>query len=206
MIDMIGMLYAAWRQNLECGDKSRAVRGSRHRFLSAPYAETHLVSTPSRLPQRRSVGTKRNRRSVSTKRALRFLVLSTDLRRFFFFVFDRRMGGTSVCSSAGKQTLAPPGAPRAQIPRTGISIGLSQQCGRPRPQQRVLQKAGAHTCSVSDFIFDMVDMIDMIDTIWTSRLPRIARRESGAATRAQRGSCHRTPNFSATPCAAQQSC
>ena len=108
--------------------------------------------------------------------------------------FVRRMGGTSVCSSAGKQTLAPPGAPRAQIPRTGISIGLSQQCGRPRPQQRVLQKAGAHTCSVSDFIFDMVDMIDMIDTIWTSRLPRIARRESGAATRAQRGSCHRTPN------------
>ena len=118
MIDMIGMLYAAWRQNLECGDKSRAVRGSRHRFLSAPYAETHLVSTPSRLPQRRSVGTKRNRRSVSTKRALRFLVLSTDLRRFFFFVFDRRMGGTSVCSSAGKQTLAPPGAPRAWMPYT----------------------------------------------------------------------------------------
>jgi hypothetical protein len=109
MIDMIGMLYAAWRQNLECGDKSRAVRGSRHRFLSAPYAETHLVSTPSRLPQRRS---------VSTKRALRFLVLSTDLRRFFFFVFDRRMGGTSVCSSAGKQTLAPPGAPRAWMPYT----------------------------------------------------------------------------------------
>jgi hypothetical protein len=118
MIDMIGMLCAAWRQNLECGDKSRAVRGSRHRFLSAPYAETHLVSTPSRLPQRRSVGTKRNRRSVSTKRALRFLVLSTDLRRFFFFVFDRRMGGTSVCSSAGKQTLAPPGAPRAWMPYT----------------------------------------------------------------------------------------
>ena len=118
MIAMIGMLYAAWRQNLECGDKSRAVRGSRHRFLSAPYAETHLVSTPSRLPQRRSVGTKRNRRSVSTKRALRFLVLSTDLRRFFFFVFDRRMGGTSVCSSAGKQTLAPPGAPRAWMPYT----------------------------------------------------------------------------------------
>jgi len=28
----------------------------------------------------------------------------------------------------------------------------------------------------------------------TSRFPRIARRESGAATRAQRGSCHRTPN------------
>ncbi len=121
MIAMIGMLYAAWRQNLECGDKSRAVRGSRHRFLSAPYAETHLVSTPSRLPQRRSVGTKRNRRSVSTKRALRFLVLSTDLRRFFFFVFDRRMGGTSVCSSAGKQTLAPPGAPRAWMPYTFIA-------------------------------------------------------------------------------------
>ncbi len=127
---MIVMLCAAWRQNLECGDKSRAVRGSRHRFLSAPYAETHLVSTPSRLPQRRSVGTKcvgrgvgtkRNRRSVSTKCALRFLVLSTDLRRlrrFFFFVFDRRMGGTSVCSSAGKQTLAPPSAPRAWMPYT----------------------------------------------------------------------------------------
>jgi hypothetical protein len=29
----------------------------------------------------------------------------------------------------------------------------------------------------------------------TSRLPRSARRESGAATRAQRDSCHRTPNF-----------
>jgi hypothetical protein len=84
MIDMIGMLYAAWRQNLECGDKSRAVRGSRHRFLSAPYAETHLVSTPSRLPQRRSVSTRCVGRSVGTKCALRFLVLSTDLRRFFF--------------------------------------------------------------------------------------------------------------------------
>jgi hypothetical protein len=118
MIDMIGMLYAAWRQNLECGDKSRAVRGSRHRFLSAPYAETHLVSTPSRLPQRRSVSTRCVGRSVGTKCALRFLVLSTDLRRFFFFVFDRRMGGTSVCSSAGKQTLAPPGAPRAWMPYT----------------------------------------------------------------------------------------
>ncbi len=134
MIDMIGMLCAAWRQNLECGDKSRAVRGSRHRFLSAPYAETrlvptlsrtHLVSTPSRLPQRRSVSTRCVGRSVGTKCALRcFLVLSTDLRRlrsFFFFVFDRRMGGTSVCSSAGKQTLAPPGAPRAWMPYTFIA-------------------------------------------------------------------------------------
>ena len=35
-----------------------------------------------------------------------------------FFVFDRRRGGTSVCSSTGKQTLAPPGAPRAQMPYT----------------------------------------------------------------------------------------
>jgi hypothetical protein len=26
---------------LECGDKSRAVRGSRHRFPSAPRAEKH---------------------------------------------------------------------------------------------------------------------------------------------------------------------
>ena len=32
-------------QNLECGDKSRAVRGSRHRFLSALCAETLLVLT-----------------------------------------------------------------------------------------------------------------------------------------------------------------
>jgi len=97
--------------------------------------------------------------------------------------FVRRMGGTSVCSSAGKQTLAPPGAPRARIPRTGISIGLSQQCGRPRPQQRVLQKAGAHTCSVSDFIFDMVDMIDMIDMIW-----RTSRRSA-----AMEGECPHEP-------------
>ena len=35
-----------------------------------------------------------------------------------FPFFDRRMGGTSVCSSAGKQTLAPPGAPRARAPYT----------------------------------------------------------------------------------------
>ena len=63
-------------QILECGDKSRAVRGSRHRFPSALRAEPllvptlsriHLVSTPSRLRQRRSLGTKRNRRSVGTK-------------------------------------------------------------------------------------------------------------------------------------------
>ncbi len=30
-------------QNLECGDKSRAVRGSRHRFPSALCAETHCA-------------------------------------------------------------------------------------------------------------------------------------------------------------------
>ncbi len=76
---------AAWRRNLECGDKSRAVRGSRHRFLSALCAETHLVATLSRshliptlsrihlaptlsrLRQRRSVSTKCKRRSVGTK-------------------------------------------------------------------------------------------------------------------------------------------
>ncbi len=39
-------------------------------------------------------------------------------KNLFAFVFDRRGGGTSVCSSAGKQTLAPPGAPRAQMPYT----------------------------------------------------------------------------------------
>jgi hypothetical protein len=31
-------------------------------------------------------------------------------------------------------------------------------------------------------------------------------RKSGAATRAQRGSCHRTPNFSAASRAAQHTC
>jgi hypothetical protein len=65
MIDMIVVPRMARRKNLECGDKSRAVRGSRHRFLSALCAERtlsphtlsrlHLVSTLSRLRQRRSV-------------------------------------------------------------------------------------------------------------------------------------------------------
>jgi hypothetical protein len=73
MINMIVVPCTARRKNLECGDKSRAVRGSRHRFLSAPCAETHLVptlsrthlvSTPSRLRQRRSVSTKCFGRSV----------------------------------------------------------------------------------------------------------------------------------------------
>ena len=32
-------------QNLECGDKSRAVRGSRHRFLFALCAKIHLIPT-----------------------------------------------------------------------------------------------------------------------------------------------------------------
>ncbi len=63
-------------QNLECGDKSCAVRGSRHRFPSALCAETHLVlalsrlhlvPTLSRLRQRRSVSTKCVGRSVGTK-------------------------------------------------------------------------------------------------------------------------------------------
>ena len=75
-MNMIAMLCAVWRRNLECGDKSRAVRGSRHRFLSVPCAETrlvptlsriHLVSTLSRLRQRRNIGTKSERRSVSAK-------------------------------------------------------------------------------------------------------------------------------------------
>jgi len=47
MINMIIVPCAAWRRNLECGDKSRAVRGSRHRFLSAPCAGT-LSNTLSR--------------------------------------------------------------------------------------------------------------------------------------------------------------
>jgi hypothetical protein len=34
---------------LECGDKNRAVRGSRHRFPSEPRAETLLVLTLSRI-------------------------------------------------------------------------------------------------------------------------------------------------------------
>ena len=67
MINMIAVPRTAWRKNLECGDKSRAVRGSRHRFPSALCAEIHLVpalsrihlvATPSRLSQRRSVSTK----------------------------------------------------------------------------------------------------------------------------------------------------
>ena len=46
MIDVINMIVVPcmeWRRNLECGDKSRAVRGSRHRFLSALCAETRCT-------------------------------------------------------------------------------------------------------------------------------------------------------------------
>ena len=76
MIDMIVVPRIARRKNLECGDKSRAVRGSRHRFPSALCAETHLVlalsrlhlvPTLSRLRQRRSVSTKCVGRSVESK-------------------------------------------------------------------------------------------------------------------------------------------
>ena len=67
MIDMIVVPRIARRKNLECGDKSRAVRGSRYRFLAAPCAETLLVPTLSRLRQRRSVSTKCVGRSVGTK-------------------------------------------------------------------------------------------------------------------------------------------
>jgi hypothetical protein len=38
MIDMIVVSCAAWQRNLECCDKSRAVRGSRHRFCTRPAA------------------------------------------------------------------------------------------------------------------------------------------------------------------------
>jgi hypothetical protein len=48
MADMVVVPRMARRKNLECGDKSRAVRGSRLRFLSALCAETHLVPTLSR--------------------------------------------------------------------------------------------------------------------------------------------------------------
>ena len=41
MINMIVLPRMVRRKNLECGDKSRAVRGSRHRFPSALCAETH---------------------------------------------------------------------------------------------------------------------------------------------------------------------
>ena len=67
MIDMIVVPRIARRKNLECGDMSRAVRGSRHRFLAAPRAETLLVPTLSRLRQRRSVSTKCVGRSVESK-------------------------------------------------------------------------------------------------------------------------------------------
>ena len=49
MIDMIGMLYAAWRQKPGCGDKSRAVRR-----VAAPLSprrtRAHLISTQSIAP------------------------------------------------------------------------------------------------------------------------------------------------------------
>ncbi len=117
MINMTVVPCAA-RRNLECGDKSRAVRGSRHRFLSI----AHLV-------KRRAVSRERGRPRPQ-QRVLRFLVLAADLRKYFFGalpglrvlpVLRVLRGGTSVCSSAGKQTLAPPGAPRARVPHAFIA-------------------------------------------------------------------------------------
>jgi hypothetical protein len=52
-----------------------------------------------------------NKRAEENER----LTICKQLKWFWFYpqiaqIFYRRMGGTSVCSSAGKQTLAPPGA------------------------------------------------------------------------------------------------
>jgi len=113
---MIVVSRVARRRNLECGDKSRAVRGSRHRFLSALCAEPHLVPTLSRIHLVSTLSRLRQRRSVSTK----FKATKCFGRSVSDEVFERSVG-TSVCSSAGKQTLAPPGAPRVRVPHAFIA-------------------------------------------------------------------------------------
>ena len=55
MINMIVLPRMVRRKNLECGDKSRAVCGSRHRFPSALCAETHFA--PDLQSRRRPVKT-----------------------------------------------------------------------------------------------------------------------------------------------------
>jgi len=80
--DMIVAPHTARRRNLECDDKSRAVRGSRYRFRSALCAEPllvrtlsriHLVATLNRLRQRRSARTKCTRRSAAGQAAVEFI-------------------------------------------------------------------------------------------------------------------------------------
>jgi len=71
---------------LECGDKSRAARGSRHRFLSAPRAEAPLLK-------------KRRRAEYRLPPHSRFFASLTE--------FSPR------AARPVKQTLDPPGASRA---------------------------------------------------------------------------------------------
>ena len=73
---------------------------------------------------------------------------------------------------------------------------VSRERGRPRPQQRVLQKADAHTCSV--FNFDMINMIDMIGraSVPTSRLPLCGRMVSGFIAEHREGRASARPRAS----------
>jgi hypothetical protein len=119
-------------QILECGDKSRAVRGSRHRFPSALRAEPllvptlsriHLVSTPSRLRQRRSFGTKCVGRSVGTKcRDVRLAVplLHTPCR----CTLAQKAASRGIPLAAALQVLSPGLRSRRHTVKTSASLRL----------------------------------------------------------------------------------
>ncbi|MDD2349150.1 MAG: hypothetical protein PHG74_15265 [Kiritimatiellae bacterium] len=79
----------------------------------------------------------------------------------------------------------------------------SRERGRPRPQQRVLQKTGAHACSASGFIMcskmeHLLSSFDMTDMIVVPRMARRKNLECGDKSRAVRESRHR---FLAALCA-----
>ncbi len=83
------------------------------------------------LVKKRAVSRERGRPRPQ-QRVLRLLVLSAELHKIAqIFCSARRMGGTSVCSSAGKQTLAPPSAQRARIAHRNHNRPFTKRAGTP---------------------------------------------------------------------------
>ncbi len=110
-------------------------------------------------------------------------------RKDGFRVYCGAPGGASVCLPADEQTLVPPWRRSRRHP-VKKSLRLCVSALKDFQRSTLIS---ALTSQAKDLCGGR--RYSARRRFLSSVFPRTARRESGAATRAQRGSCHRTPNF-----------
>jgi hypothetical protein len=114
----------------------------------------------------------------------------STVRKDGFRVCCGALGGASVCLPADEQTLVPPQRRSRRHPvKKSLSLCVSalKNFQRSTLISALTSKAKDLECGGKRY--------SARRRFLSSVFPCVARRESGAATRAQRGSCHRTPNF-----------